>query len=232
VNKVVSNNPKVTAVMVTGHDPKRRPLARYTAIRFSNQTYENASLLIVNQGKTKLLSTPIFRVREVMADPALILGDLRNLAWEYADTDLMMCWDDDDVHGANRISVQVAEFLTKRTPIMLRTEIYVHVRDGTTLVRSRRPGFENSLLWPRSCTSRYPSLRCKEDSGFRDQLEQEFGTRVVDNDSLEYLRLYHGRNVWDDKHFFNVLYNDVIRKVNEQEQTYINDVVSVIRNVV
>lgn len=193
----------VTAVMITGHDPRRRPLALHTARSFQQQTYGPAELLVLNQGAERLLPQPIPRVREVQAGAGLVVGALRNLAWQFANGDAMTCWDDDDVHHPERIALQVAEFVS--CPVALQNELYLHLDTGKAFVYSRRGGFENTLLWPRACRSRYPEEPRGSDTTFRERLWQELGGIVrIDNPPRTYVRLFHGRNIWPEDHFFDL----------------------------
>jgi hypothetical protein len=195
--------PTVTAVMVTGHDERRRPMAQLTARAFERQTYPRTELLIVNQGRKPLLDEPLDRVREVMDGAGLVVGALRNLAWQYASGDLMTCWDDDDIHDPERIALQVQKYDGR--PVVLQSELSVHLHSGDALGWFRRGGFENSLLWPRRCTSRYTRAPSGSDARFLRQLVQEYGAvSTVDNPPLLYVRLFHGRNIWDEDHFFGV----------------------------
>jgi hypothetical protein len=195
------SRPSVTAVMVTGHDPRRRPLALLTARAFPRQTYAGAELLIVNQGAEPLLAEPIPRVREVTDGAGLVVGALRNLAWQYATGDLMTCWDDDDVHHPDRIAIQVNRFTGY--PVLFQNELFLHLGTADAFTFYRRCGYENSLLWPRQCESRYPERRRGSDSLFRGSLIREFrGVTKIDNPPSLYVRLFHGRNIWHEDHFF------------------------------
>lgn len=195
--------PRVTAVMVTGHDPRRRPLALLTARAFPRQTYPSAELLIVNQGAEPLLAEPISRVREVMDRAGLVVGALRNLAWRHATGELMTCWDDDDVHHPERIARQVAHFDGR--PVAFKYELLLHLRTGEAGVVIRYNGFENSLLWPRACASRYAEKPRRGDADFRRRLIEEYGgIAKMENPPSLYVRLFHGRNIWNEPHFIGM----------------------------
>lgn len=197
------NELSVTAVMVTGHDPARRRIARLTAESFPRQTYRDTELLIINQGEIPLLTRPIARVREVMAGRGLVVGQLRNLAWKYVSTDLMTCWDDDDIYHPDRLDAQIQRYTGK--PVALDTEVIVNLQSNEAMVFYRRTGFENSLLWPTAAKSRYAESPRGSDTTFVNALSQEFGNvQTIENDPLLYVRLFHGRNVWDAEHFFEV----------------------------
>ena len=190
----------VTAVMVTGHNPRRQRLARLTAQAFPRQTYPHAELLIVNQGSSPLFEEPPARVREVMDGAGLVVGALRNLAWRFATSELMTCWDDDDVHHPQRIALQVSRFRDR--PVALQYELYLHLGTGEAFAYRRSGGFENSLLWPRDCTSRYAERPRGEDACFFHALARELGIHRIDNPPSLYVRIFHGQNVWHEDHFF------------------------------
>jgi hypothetical protein len=236
----MSIQPRVTAVMVTGHDPQRRALASHTARHFDQQSYTLAELLIINQGSKSLLCEPLPRVREVMDGAGLVVGALRNLAWKYAPSELMTCWDDDDVHDPDRISVQVAKFFDK--PVVLQNELILHLGTGEHFTFYRKSGYENSLLWPSSTLSRYPELPKSSDSAFYKLLLREFGgITKIDNPAKLYVRLYHGRNIWDEKHFMKKRHRKAADRANNQfrvkplsaeEQCYIQQLLPIYRQLI
>ncbi len=192
--------PSVTAVMVTGHNPARRPLALHTVRHFTQQTYPDCELLILNQGDAPLLEEPMSRVREVLTSNSLILGALRNLAWEFSTSDLLCSWDDDDIHHVNSIAYMAQHYRgnnvvapTNQLVAMLGSEI----RFVSTMPR----GYTNSMLFPRSCKCRYPEIERREDTVFFEALYQEMPVLPLDNPPHMYVRLFHGHNVWDEQHF-------------------------------
>ena len=85
-----------TVVMITGHQPCRFPFAQMAVYSFLQQTYDNARMLIVNQGKSLSLNSP--RVSELMIkrEASTTLGDLRQYAMDRVETPYLCWWDDDD----------------------------------------------------------------------------------------------------------------------------------------
>jgi len=106
--------PLVTAVMLTGHDARRRPLAKIAIECFLQQTWENKNLLIINQGEPH--NIPDVQIRGYMVKEDTLftapvtIGMLRNIAHEYADAEYLINWDDDDYHHPDRIAVQIDPF--------------------------------------------------------------------------------------------------------------------------
>lgn len=109
------SEPLVCCIMLTKDRPK---LAARAVRSFSEQTYFNKTLLVVNSGLS-----PLFEETDRLREPcfvgidALSIGGLRNHANRYAATnyaescmrpDILIHWDDDDWSRPNRIAKQVA----------------------------------------------------------------------------------------------------------------------------
>lgn len=188
--------------MATGHDPRRRGLARMTARLFGQQTYPNCELLIINQGDRRLFSdepTPA-RTHEVLAGAGLFVGQLRNLAWDISQADYLICWDDDDFHHPTRIEYQMLR--CSGHPVIMRHELIFNAHSGESIHSRRGDGYENTMLWPRACLARYSDKRRGSDTQFRHQLRKEYRIlTMIDNPPHLYIRVHHGLNLWDWGHF-------------------------------
>lgn len=210
--------PSVTAVMVTGHNVARRPLAAYTIQQFTKQTYKDCELLVLNQGDTPLLATQMPRVREVMTGRGLTLGEFRNLGWQYAESDLLCPWDDDDIRHADFLTFMMLGY-RKNTVVAQVHQLVVLVHTDETFVSSMFGGYVNSMLFPRDCAARYQPLARGEDSQLLVDLKRAYKTVALVNPPYYYVRLCHGRNVWGESHFRNLPRGR--RKVTADDRDYL-----------
>lgn len=212
--------PSVTAVMVTGHDPARRCLALHTIYHFTRQTYPDCELLVLNQSDERLLCQPNPpRVREVLTGQGLILGATRNLAWELSTSDLLCCWDDDDIHHVDMIDYMVGSYdANVVAPI---NQLVAMLGSEIVFVSTMPGGYTNSMLWPRSCKARYPEIARREDTIFFARLRKEFKVVPLDNPPHYYVRLFHGHNVWGEEHFRTLPRSD--KEVTGVDRGYLAD---------
>lgn len=201
--------PKVSALMITGKDRERYPLARVSVECFLQQSWSNKELVIINHGLEKVCKTVDPRIKEIMVTkpPGTTLGDLRNMSIDASSGEWCMTWDDDDWHHPTRMENQ----MKCKQDGHLTTYIW-QVRCALTNLCAfydKMPtGQQMSVLYQRSIPVRYESLEVREDTQFLSW----FGQRVVkiDNhvanigcDPMQYIRFYHGRNIWDFGHMMH-----------------------------
>jgi glycosyltransferase involved in cell wall biosynthesis len=100
--------PLVSCVMPT-HD--RRRFVTQAVAYFLAQDYAERELVVLDDGDDPVadLMPPDDRIRYVRLDERLVLGEKRNRACELARGELIVHWDDDDWHAADRLSYEVAE---------------------------------------------------------------------------------------------------------------------------
>jgi glycosyltransferase involved in cell wall biosynthesis len=100
------NNPHVTCIMPTADRPKFIPLS---ISYFLDQGYEDAELVIVDDGKKSVESlVPDHpRIRYFYTEPIGSIGLKRNYACNLAQGKVIMHWDDDDWYGPDWIYFQV-----------------------------------------------------------------------------------------------------------------------------
>ena len=195
---------QVTAVMVTGLDSRRYPLARQAIRCFQAQTYPLKDLLIINHGDEDL--APPFaddRIRElrVVKHPDETIGDLRNIGLREAKGDLILNWDDDDWYAPERMEVQ-AQAQRGKAVVVLGNQLRYNMLSGSAYCESAAHGISGTLLHPREIPFRYKSLVRGSDSEFFGRFRRQV---VLDNSPLLYLRFYHGMNLWDARHIMQHL---------------------------
>lgn len=195
----------VTAIMITGKDPARAPLASIAVGAFLAQTYADKRLVIVNTGAAPLLAeaAPGVEERHLPEAASKSLGHLRNLAMRGVKTGYLVQWDDDDFSAPERLHRQVSATPRGSASIFLR-EIHCCLATGQAFNgcgrESRAGGFAGTMLWPATYTGKFPDLGRHEDTEFLLPLKAEGKLKVLDNDPCLYVRFYHGHNTWEREH--------------------------------
>jgi glycosyltransferase involved in cell wall biosynthesis/GT2 family glycosyltransferase len=197
----------VSCVMPT----RGRPEFALQAVRyFQRQHHADAELVIVEDGSPELADRlprdP--RIRLVSSDGARSIGALRNLACQEASGDVIVQWDDDDWHGPERLSRQLAPIADGSADItalrdalifdlsawefwrwsaQLHRQMFVRDVHGGTLAFRRE-------VWQR--LARYPDRSLAEDAAFLQQSVRR-GARLqaLPADGL-FLYVRHGTNSW------------------------------------
>lgn len=199
--------PLISCIMVTRN---RRAFVRQAIAYFQRQEYMNRELVILDDGDDKIsdLVPEDPRIRYTSLPRAVSIGAKRNLACEMAKGKILAHWDDDDWHGARRLSHQIAPLLSGATDITgletacffdlerweawvctpeLHGRLFVGDVHGGTLVYWRS-------VWEK--LSRYPDRSLAEDALFLRQACRQ-GARLHKlpaDGTFVYLR--HGSNAW------------------------------------
>lgn len=196
------STPLVTAVLVTGRAP-RYWLARGSVQCFLRQTYPNKELLIINDGPESL-STGDPRIRELRfkRQKSVKLGGLRNLGLGEAMGEWVVQWDDDDWNDPRRLEWQMSQVSGDANAYFFRNQIRYSFVRNSAFVTSCDEGFHGTILHHRRCFHRYPNLPLEEDSVFKGCFAKQ---RSLDNPPELFVRLFHGRNVWDEQNIMGRL---------------------------
>ncbi len=109
-------SPLVSCIMPTANRQKFIPLALEY---FLNQDYQNAELVIIDDGLEPAYSLipnhP--KIRYFYSNPLGTIGVKRNYACEKAQGEIIMHWDDDDWYAPDWISKQIAALLSSGADI-------------------------------------------------------------------------------------------------------------------
>lgn len=212
INKSYLND-RVTCICIT----KNRFELLYRSVQcFLDQDYKNRELLIMYQKnsfkiiekiKIKLYSKKIPKIRYYLAPDNLVLGELRNLAISNSNGRYFTQWDDDDIYDPKRISTQINFCkLNNYRGCCLNQRLLLDQVENKVYLSNVWP-FEGSVLAEISLLMGKYSKESKgeeTDSIFKCLKNKEIG--LLNKPNL-YLYLYHGANVWSQKHFqqiFNV----------------------------
>jgi O-antigen biosynthesis protein len=197
----------VSCVMPTR---ERAAFALHAVRCFQRQDHQETELVIVEDGLPALAGAlpddP--RIRLVSSEVSRSIGALRNIACQEAKGDILIQWDDDDWHGPQRISRQIADIRAGLADItalrdatifdlqgwkfwrwspQLHRRMFVRDVHGGTLAFSRH-------VWQR--LARYPDRSLAEDAAFLDQaMRRGARLRSLSADGL-FLYVRHGTNSW------------------------------------
>jgi glycosyltransferase involved in cell wall biosynthesis len=192
----------IYAMMITGKDPRRLPLARMAIDSFRQQTYPNLKLVIVDDSpgdgfELELTELDVDRIR---LPKGKTLGELRNLALDAIPYDAVWVqWDDDDWRHPECVAEQF-KALGDAGAVALKSQVQHLVRLDQSWVVTRTRGIEGTVM-ARKNHVRYPAIPKAEDSVFRDRMMRCVEWRVWDNPPEMYVRLIHGANTWEEEHF-------------------------------
>ncbi len=221
--------PLVSCLMVTQN---RAQLARRAIKCFADQTWNNRELVIVDDGDenySEILESYrnqyAIHYHRVERNEQRNLGSLRNLSLELASGDWCAQWDDDEWYHEERLAAQMRSaehqdldgVLLRSTLMHLDTPEYVRHPYRAEL-RSGTPG---TILHKRT-TVRYPDLRKREDSVFRDRLARTIRLGIVEQPhSHLVIRCFHGANTWDERHFRRRLRRTFVDRLDFLRAKYI-----------
>lgn len=211
--QAISMTPKVSCLMVTADRPE---LCRRAIRCFQQQTYDNRELLVVDDGKTDL--APLLRdlpsndVRYLKLEKTdRTLGDLRNIALDQAEGEVLVQWDDDDWYHPDRLTRQLVPILEGADASVLSgalmhldtPEFFEHPYIG--LLKNGVPG---TIMHRAESTVRYPSLRRSEDTLYlREWARKKTLAQLPPQFAHLFVRCFHGANTWEVEHFLTRIRN-------------------------
>jgi hypothetical protein len=204
------SGPMVSCIMPTAN---RRVFIQQSIRYFFRQDYSPRELVIVDDGHDAIgeLVPPDPRIRYIRLDTRRSIGMKRNIGCRAARGDVLVQWDDDDWHGRDRLSHQVAEIgagradmtgldqgLILNVPDMgfwaCRNELHSRMFSRSQAITGGTLAFKREA-WARS--GGYPDSSLAEDADLLLAVTK-VGARVVrlpNAGTFVYVR--HGRNTWD-----------------------------------
>jgi len=203
----------VSCLMVTGGRPE---LVRRAVWCFLSQSYPNRELVILSDSacdefELRPLEVMDSRIRVHMTshDPNRRLGDLRNMTIDLARGEWLTQWDDDDWYGPDRIAVQLKAAMDedKGASALKFTLMHLCTADGRTMSFRGDTGIATpgTILHRRTHVC-YPNLGKNEDGEFLRAVRDELGLAVLGEEhSSSFVRVFHGSNTWDERHFLRRL---------------------------
>lgn len=205
--------PLVSCLMVTGGRPQ---LVRRAVGCFLSQSYPNRELVILSDNASDEIELrPLemvdsrIRVRMTAHDPNRRLGELRNMTIDLARGEWLTQWDDDDWYGSHRIAVQLKAAMDtgKGASALKFTLMHLCTADGRTMSFRGDTGIATpGTILHRRTNVRYPNLGKNEDGQFLRAVRDELGLAVLGEEhSSSFVRVFHGSNTWDERHFLRRL---------------------------
>lgn len=204
---VVVPMPLVSCIMPTR---ERSDLACQAVRYFQRQDYPNTELVIIENGPPELAAflpdDP--RIRLIPTDTSRSIGALRNIACQHAHGEIVVQWDDDDWHGPNRLSRQVAairageaDITALRDATVFDLERWQFWRFSARLhrrmfVRDVHGGTLAFRRWVWERLARYPDRSLAEDAAFLDQAVRRGARLHAQAADGIFLYLRHGTNSW------------------------------------
>lgn len=198
---------RVSCIMAT-HD--RRRFVPQAIQCFMEQDYLHRELIILDDGSEPIedLVPRDLRVHYLRLNSRRSTGKKRNLGCELATGDFLMCWDDDDWSGPDRISRQVAPLLTRRFDAtvlppsylldLVQNSFWQHDAMGARGLFLHGAAW-GTLAWARKWWEkgvRFPDFSLAEDVSFRESLLRQ-GAKIcrLPNEGA-YIYVRHGNNTW------------------------------------
>lgn len=176
--------------MVTGKPRGMAGLPQMAVRCFLNQTYENKELLIINHGEEKFKGKNVREIKVNKTD-SLHIGQLRNMAFDAAQGDWLMTFDDDDFCASDRMAYQA-----ERTPdgrmSLLKNRIVHDLETGESIIRTTPVGFGSTMIYPRNTENRYENWINNSDGWFRCMFLDKI---LLDNPPELYIYNHHGKNL-------------------------------------
>ena len=196
---------------------------------YSDQTYPNRELVIVNEGSKEYQDqirehvSDRDDVRFVFLDGWYSLGALRNISIALCHGDVFVQWDDDDFNAPSRLAMQYKHLVkNEKTRVTYLTD-QLHYYFNTNQLfwnnwwRSHSGGWKKFGLIPGTIMAyksgfpyHYPSAgsHCSagEDSILAYNLCETHENMVTLVEGMGHLQMYtfHGKNVWDVDHHLNI----------------------------
>ncbi|NCX04333.1 MAG: glycosyltransferase [Actinobacteria bacterium] len=210
----IAKQPLISCLMVTAN---RAEIARVAIECFSEQTWSNKELVIIDDGEEDYSDMIASfdcadRVRYIKlqpANPRLSLGELRNLSIDEAHGEWCVQWDDDEWYHPERLAIQISAMVQSHKAACALKWTLMHI-DSDDLVnhpfRADAGLATPGTIVHRRTHARYPAQRKGEDSVFIRAVKDMGGLCVLDQQySHLFIRCFHGNNTWDFEHFLKRL---------------------------
>ncbi|MEI8287755.1 MAG: glycosyltransferase, partial [Actinomycetes bacterium] len=215
----IAKQPLISCLMVTAN---RADIARVAIECFSEQTWSNKELVIIDDGEEDYSDMIASfdcadRVRYIKlqpANPRLSLGELRNLSIDEAHGEWCVQWDDDEWYHPERLAIQLDAAVSADVGASALKWTLMHVKDNSDLSLTFRG--DSGIATPgtlmfRKGDVRYPHLARNEDGIFLREVKDSHGLVVLDeNYSHLFIRVFHGSNTWEKDHFLARLHRRAV----------------------
>jgi mannosyltransferase OCH1-like enzyme/UDP:flavonoid glycosyltransferase YjiC (YdhE family)/glycosyltransferase involved in cell wall biosynthesis len=209
----MDKSPRLSCLMITGGSrPDKRLAMAQRAVRcFLNQTYPNKELVIIDDGEEDALEYWIEAQCPEALDEEQIalvrlppenktLGELRNIAIEWATGEYIAQWDDDDLSDPLRLEIQMAVIHATQADACMLERHQIWWPESQRLAVSTRRIWESSFVCALSAMSPYPAQRSGEDTPVIQNIVNQGRVAVLDLPWL-YTYVFHGGNTFQVEHW-------------------------------
>lgn len=230
----------IYCLMITGKNNQRYNFAKIALQNFLQQTYDNKYLIIVNEGKQKIVNCNndwerkhIFEIQVNREKTKMKLGDLRNISLQLVPPNaIWTTWDDDDWRHKKYLDTLYRALINSRKKfLMYKNRIDHNFNTSLTYRVTIHTGgyiffaFNDPNIW-------YDSLDTKEDAVVKRYFEEQMKLNKVllfNNDPKLYIRFIHTNNtsLFINQNKTNLISNKVIHEtdVSASERLYVNNVI-------
>jgi len=212
----------------------KKPLLLKRAIAcFEAQTYRNKELVLLYEDHDtetrQFLQTHSFSscVRQVCVPgtPKKALGELRNIAIQFARGEFVCQWDDDDWYHRDRLTSQYNVIVKNKVNGSLLTRwVTFNGHEKKAFVSNRRH-WEGSVLCRKSlfALKAYDNREKGEDTNVIEYLCAHNHLACIEDMPFLYVYVYHGNNTWSFNHFSGIFnasrelagYSTIIKNILE-----------------
>jgi glycosyltransferase involved in cell wall biosynthesis len=215
----IDEQPLISCLMVTAN---RAEIARVAIECFSDQTWPNKELVIIDDGAEDYgdliasfdCADLVRYIKLQPANPRLSLGELRNLSIEEAHGTWCVQWDDDEWYHPERLAVQLNAAAQANVGASALKWTLMHVKEASDQSLTFRG--DSGIATPgtlmfRKGDVRYPHLARNEDGIFLRDVKDNHGLVVLDEKySHLFIRVFHGSNTWEKDHFLARLHRRAV----------------------
>lgn len=180
---------------------------------FKRQSYPNKELVILleecNRDSIEAMEKELHNTENIKIiiqehDTENKLGQLRNIAINYASGKYICQWDDDDWYHSNRLQLQYDQlnnFPNTLGCVLTQWVIYDAVTQDAYI--SIKRNWEGSILCERKIAleNLYQNIEKGEDTPLIDFLFKNKKLCFIDTMPYLYIYCYHGNNTWSYEHF-------------------------------
>lgn len=195
--------PLVSCLMLTRGNPA--VLAQSLAC-YHRQTYPNRELVVVTD-ESEAAPVAALLARSGVAgpvvigvDPAVTLGDRRNMSVARARGDIIMIWDDDDLSDGNRIAGAVAVLQRSDAAASFLSRCLIWWPRRGLIAVSRMRLWEGTMAVWRDLAPLYPAMRRGEDRRAVNALVTNHVVAQIDA-PCHYVYTVTGQNTSPTEHF-------------------------------
>ena len=192
----ITKPPPIYCLMVTGYSNKRLAYAKLAVQNFNEQTYQNKYLVIINQSKTKIVTSSYKHILEVYVNnDGKTLGELRNISLQFVPPNaIWTTWDDDDWRHKDFLSMMYKILITKKVEFLLFSNRLEYNMNTKFAFKTRMKSGTMFFFSKHDPNIQYEHVNTSEDRKVKNYAYKNMKIFVFNNPFYMYLRLIHDDN--------------------------------------